>query len=165
MSDEKQEKEAKSKSEIDWHYVHEMEERLNRLEEEKQAKIRVFNPKDLVRSAKEVREVVDDELGTIRYVLLSYGDLAEIIEKYPDNKARSIQLLLRQLGPANKGLTEEDIRALPYEVVVRLLTKLQREGGFFHQQTSPNGSTQTPELKPSGSSPMSTATSFKASDS
>lgn len=171
MSNQKQEDQAKANAEpeskpkpsqeIDWGKVREMEARLNQLEEEKRAKARLFDPKDLVKHAKAVREIYDEDLGTIRYVLLNYKDLNEIVEKYPDNKERSIQFLLRQLAPVNKDLTEEDIKALPYEVVVRLLAKLQKEGSFFHQATSPNGSTSTQEPKPSDSSPLSTATSFK----
>jgi hypothetical protein len=44
-------------------------------------------------------------------------------------------------------LTVDDVRAMPYEVVVRLLVKLQGEGSFFYRkpqdppQTSKTGST------------------------
>jgi hypothetical protein len=148
---------------IDWEKASEMEEILNKLEAERLAKVRIFDPKEIVRKAKEVREIVDDDLGTIRYVLLNYDELNEIIEKYKDNKDRSIQLLFKQLAPANEGLKVEDIRKMPYEVVVRLLTKLQTEGSFFQpQQTkSPNGSQTTEEHRPSDSSRMSTVTHFK----
>ena len=52
-----------------------------------------------------------------------------------------------KLAPASKGLTVDDVRAMPYEVVVRLLVKLQGEGSFFYRkpqatpQTSKTGST------------------------
>jgi hypothetical protein len=147
--------------EIDWNKISQMQERLDELEREKLERVRVFDPKELVRKAKVIREVFDEDLGTIRYVLLSYNDLNEIIEKYKDNRDRSIQLLFRQLAPANEGLAVEDLKEMPYEVVVRLLTKLQKEGGFFPQTTSQNGSTSTSEPRPSDSSPMSTVTHFK----
>jgi hypothetical protein len=151
----------KQEEKIDWSYVSEMEQRLDELEREKLQRVKVFNPKELVRRAKEIREISDDDLGVIRYVLLSYDDLNEIIEKYPDNKDRSVQLLFRQLFPANKDLAVEDIHKMPYEVVVRLLTKLQKEGGFFQTKVSQSGSTSTQEPKPSDSSPTSTVTHFK----
>jgi len=129
---------------IDWALVTQMQENLKELEAKKAVKAKIFNPKELVKNAKVIRELHDDELGTVRYVLLNYNELNEIIEKHTENKDRSIALLHRQLGPANPGLTEEDIRAMPYEVVVRLLTKLQNEGSFFpKQKMSPNGSAST----------------------
>jgi hypothetical protein len=148
---------------IDWGKASEMEEALNASEAERLARVRIFDPKEIVRKAKEVREIIDEDLGTIRYVLLNYDELNEIIEKHKDNRDRSIQLLFKQLAPANDGLKVEDIRKMPYEVVVRLLTKLQTEGSFFQpQQTqSQNGSQTTEERRPSDSSRMSTVTHFK----
>jgi len=151
-----------SETNIDWSKIAEYEQAIDNYTVEKLAKVKMFDPKELVRSAKKVREIYDEDLGTIRYVLLTYDDLNEIIEKFKDNKDRSIQLLHRQLAPANKGLMVEDIRQMPYEVVVRLLTKLQGEGGFFPRKPSKTGSTSTQEPKPSDSSPTSTATRFTA---
>ncbi|MGB8780547.1 MAG: hypothetical protein WCD81_07860 [Candidatus Bathyarchaeia archaeon] len=149
--------------EIDWTKVTEMEERLKEIDEEKLARVRIFDPKEIVRRAKDIREIIDEDLGTIRYVLLNYDELNEIVEKHKDNKDRSIQLLFYQLVPANEGLTVDDIRKMPYEVVVRLLTKLQTEGSFFPhpQKPSQNGSESTEERRPSDSSRMSTVTHFK----
>jgi hypothetical protein len=146
--------------EIDWGKVSEYEQALEGYTAEKLARVKVFDPKEITRKAKQVREIYDEDLGTIRYVLLNYNELNEIIEKYQDNKERSIQLLFKQLIPANPSITVEDIKEMPYEVVVRLLTKLQREGSFFPQKPSPSGSQRTQKPKPSDSSPMSTATSF-----
>jgi hypothetical protein len=133
--------------EIDWGKVSEMENILKADEEEKLKRVRVFNPKELVKQAKEVRELYDEDLGTIRYKLLTYAQLNEIVEKHTDNKDRSMQLLFMMLSPANKDLKVEDIKAMPYEVVVRLLTKLQKEGSFFPQKQSANGSDATPSPK------------------
>lgn len=152
-----------SKNEIDWKKATEMEEALNAIEAEKLARVKIFDPKEIVRRAKDIREIVDEDLGTIRYVLLDYDEFNEIIDKCKENKDRSAQLLLKQLAPANKGLTVDDIRKMPYEVVARLLTKLQTEGSFFPrpQKPSQNGSPRTEERRQSDSSPMSTVTHFK----
>jgi hypothetical protein len=147
-------------AEIDWEKVTQYEQAVNEYTATQLAKVKIFNPKEIIKKAKEIREIVDEDLGTIRYVLLTYNDLVEIIDKYADNKDRSVQLLFKQLAPANPDLTIEDIRGMPYEVVVRLLNKLQ-QSGFFPQKTSPSGSASTPELRPSDSSPTSTVTSFK----
>lgn len=129
--------------EIDWGKATEMENILKKDEEEKLKRVRVFNPKELVKKAKEIRELYDNDLGLIRYKLLTYAQLNEIMEKYSENKDRSMQLLFKMLAPANEGLTIEDIKAMPYEVVVRLLTTLTNKGSFFPQKTSANGSAAT----------------------
>ncbi|MGD0159687.1 MAG: hypothetical protein ABSB89_05255 [Candidatus Bathyarchaeia archaeon] len=134
--------------EINWGKVTEMEQVLQKDDEEKLKRVRVFNPKELVKRAKEIRELYDDDLGVIRYKLLTYAQLNEIMEKHPENKDRSMQLLFKMLAPASEGLTLEDIKAMPYEVVARLLTKLTKEGSFFPQKQSANGSAATPSPKP-----------------
>jgi hypothetical protein len=122
------------KTEIDWAKVSEYQEVLDGVTEEKLKRALVFDPKDIVRKAKMIREIYDEDLGTIRYTLLNYSDLQEIVTKHADNQERSIQILFRQLAPASKGLTVDDVRAMPYEVVVRLLVKLQGEGSFFYRK-------------------------------
>jgi hypothetical protein len=141
------------KDEIDWDKVTQMEQRLKELEEEKHERTKVFNPKELVRKAREIKEVHDEDLGTIRYVLLSYGELSKIVDEYKENRDRSIALLYRQLAPANEGLTFEDVKAMPYEVVVRLLTKLQTDGSFFPKKKGLflNGSVSVGQLSRSDS--------------
>lgn len=137
------------KDDIDWAVVTEMQKDLERFEKEKLERVRVFDPKQILKQATEIRELVDEDLGVIRYCVLSYNQLQEIIEKCKENKDRSIQLLFHMLKPAN-DLALDDVKALPYEVVVRLLQKLTKEGGFFPQKQSKNGSTPTEELKQSG---------------
>jgi len=135
--------------EIDWAKITAMQKEVDVYTEEKLKKALVFDPKDIVRKAKMIREIYDEDLGTIRYTMLSYNDLQEIVAKHADNQERSVQILFRQLAVASPGLTVNDVRAMPYEVVVRLLTKLQGEGSFFYRkpqatpQTSKTGSTST----------------------
>lgn len=150
--------------EVDWAKVTEMQEQVDAIEKEKLARVRIFDPKELIKRAKEIREVVDEDLGTIRYVHLDWKELREIMKKYEDNTDRSIEALYRQLVPANPGMTREDVEKLPYEVVSRLITKIQKDGAFFpqkQQSKSENGSASTEQPKPSDSSPMSTPTRFK----
>lgn len=135
---------------VDWAKVTLMQETLNEAEAEKLERVKIFDPKMIVQKAKDIREVFDKDLKTIRYVLLSYNDLNEIQDKCKDNRDRSIQLLLRQLQPANPTLTEKDVRDLPYEVVVRLLVVLQTEGSFFPRKP--------PQSKPLVSGSASTLT-------
>jgi hypothetical protein len=123
---------------IDWGKVTEMQKETSVDAEvdavQKVASSKLFDPKDIVRKAKMIREVYDEDLGTIRYTMLSYNDLIEISNKHADTQERSAQILFKQLAPATEGLTVDDVRAMPYEVVVRLLTKLQGEGSFFYRK-------------------------------
>ena len=134
------------KTEIDWAKITEMQKEVDAYTEEKLKKALVFDPKDIVRKAKMIREVYDEDLGTIRYTMLNYNDLQEIVAKHADNQERSVQILFRQLAKASPGLTVDDVRAMPYEVVVRLLVKLQSEGSFFFKKP-----TQTPQALKTGS--------------
>ena len=108
-----------------------------------------FDPREVLLHARDIREVVDVDSGVVRFVHLCFRDLNEVVEEYPDNKERSIQILFRQLSPAypangeSAGLSLKDIRDMPYEVVVKLLTLLGTEGRFFPQARSPIGSEQT----------------------
>lgn len=124
LIDENNRKAAEYEALLDTKIVADAEEKLQRA--------LLFDPQDIVRKAKDIREVFDKDLKTIRYVHLSYDELIELTDKCKDDRERSLQLLLRQLGPANPGLTEQDIRKMPYEVVVRLLLLLQGEGSFFY---------------------------------
>jgi hypothetical protein len=134
-------------AEIDWAKITKLQNAAIEYTEENLKKALVFDPKDVACKAKMIREVYDEDLGTIRFAMLSYSDLQEIVAKHADNQERSVQILFRQLAPASKGLTVDDVRSMPYEVVVRLLVKLQGEGSFFYRkpqatpQTSKNGST------------------------
>jgi hypothetical protein len=108
-----------------------MAEKADEIEREKLARVRIFDPKELIKKAKEIREIVDEDLGTIRYVHLDWKELREIMKKYEDNTDRSIEALFRQLVPANADLKKEDVEKLPYEVVSRLIVKIQKDGAFF----------------------------------
>ncbi len=137
------------KDEIDWEKVAEMQQSLDAFEAEKRERTKIFNPIEISRKAKEIREVHDEDLGTIRFVLLTYDDVIEIFDKYKDNRDRSMQILFKQLEPANPELKIEDVRRMPYEAVVRLITLLQTDGSFFpHKRPLPNGLTLTQQHNP-----------------
>ena len=54
------------KSEIDWAKITKLQDAANEYTEEKLKKALVFDPKDLACKAKMIREVYDEDLGTIR---------------------------------------------------------------------------------------------------
>jgi hypothetical protein len=136
--------------EIDWIKVTQMQEEMDKAEKEKLSRVRIFDPKELIKKAKEIREIYDEDLGTIRYVHLDWKELREIMKKHEDNTDRSIEALYRQLAPANPGLTKEDVEKLPYEVISRLIIKIQKDGAFFpakQSSKSESGSASTEQPK------------------
>jgi hypothetical protein len=121
----------------------------------KAAAAKRFNPLEILKSTKEIRGVVDEELGEIRYVFLSSKDFLEISAKYPaakhpdfleHNTLINLEIVFRQLAPANPGLTLEDVKALPNEVNARLKELLQGgKASFFPpKQPTPKSSTGSP---------------------
>jgi hypothetical protein len=139
---------------VDWQKFTEMQQKFDEIMKEKLARVRIFDPQELIKRAKEIREIYDEDLGTIRYVHLDWKELREIMKKYEDNTDRSIESLFLQLAPANPGMTKADVEKLPYDVVARLITKIQKDGAFFPpkpQIKSETGSTSTEQPKQSDS--------------
>jgi len=154
--------------EIDWAKMTELQNAASEYTEAKLKKALFFNLKDVVRRAKitEVHEVYDEDLGTIQYHRLSWDEFNSFIEKTKmetmSNSDKSVYILAKQLVPATPDTsideTVQDLRKIPFEVVTRLLTKLQGEGSFFQLkpqaapqlQTSKNGSTSASKPKTSG---------------
>jgi hypothetical protein len=124
-------------SEIDWKKVSEYQQALDDSEKRRRERVKIFNPKEVLVAASRIREIEDEDLGLIRYVVLSFDKLNEITTKFQDNRERSIYILYAQLAPANPDLTVEDIKNMPYEVVAKLLLILQGRGSFLPRTSLP----------------------------
>jgi hypothetical protein len=95
------------------------------------AKQKRFNPGKIIRDSRRIQEILDPDLGLIRYVILRHDDMAEIMKKYQDPMERGFQMVFRMLRPTNPGLMEQDIRDLPFDVVCRLMTVLAPKNGYL----------------------------------
>jgi len=126
--------------------VEEYKRKLEQHEAKQAEKAKLFDPKDLLRNAGEIREVVHPELGVVRYGVLTVGDLLEI-NKAESNEKRSLLMLWKMLQKATPDLTAEEVERLPMDVAAALLTALTKEAGFL-TQTSQAGSPQTQKPKP-----------------
>jgi hypothetical protein len=136
---------------IDWSLLDSAVKASTEFTEEKLRKALVFDPKNITRKAKGIKEVYDADLGTIRYTYLTYDELMEIGEmqdpttKQPiNNKERSLQILLKQLKTAYPTLSIDELRIWPFEAVTKLLMKLQGEGSFFYRKPQATPQTSKP---------------------
>ena len=112
--------------------------RLEAYEAEAAEAAKLFNPKELARKTNTMHSIEHPLLGTIRYGLLVYGDLAEIqrcIEKYGESKEEvSTTMLWLMLRKAYPDLTREEVKQLPFDVATTLLSLLLKEAGFLTVQ-------------------------------
>jgi len=111
--------------------VEEYKRELEQYEQEKHAKAKLFNPKELVAKAREIQTVEDPEHGTIRYGILTMQDLLEINSTCKTNEDRSLQILYHMLKKAYPDLTLEEVRDMPMEDAAHLLTLLSEKAGFL----------------------------------
>lgn len=129
------------KTEIDWAKMTELQNAANDYTEAKLKKALVFNPKNITARAKGIHEVYDEDLGSIRYTYLTYDELVELDAlqnpqtKQPiSNLEKSVHILWMQLKTANPTLTVAEMKTWPFEVITKLLSKLQGEGSFFFRK-------------------------------
>jgi hypothetical protein len=124
-------------------------ERLKKQYEEYEGKLRErlgkFNINEILRQAKDLRSLFVEDLGEVRYVLLSEADICELAAKYPsDVRERNTQALFRSMAAADSEITLDKLKKLPYDVA-KLLQETVLNAGFLSQtKTSKPGST-TPE--------------------
>lgn len=111
--------------------VQEYAEKLDEYDKKKRLKAKVFNPKDVVKTAKAVLSIEDPELGAIKYGILSMNDLLEIGIQAKSNEDRSVMILYRMLKKGYPDLTEDDVRNLPMDTATKLLTVLTQNSGFL----------------------------------
>jgi hypothetical protein len=91
---------------------------------------RKFNPKEILAKANQPRTIYDEDLGCISYLYLSDEDLTGItMMKDLTDHERALHILSKQL--VDPKVTVDELKKMPYEVVVRLIMCLQGEGSFF----------------------------------
>ena len=101
------------------------------------AKVAKFDLSGIIKKSRSIKEILDPELGIIKYATLTFNDVTEIMKKYSDPMEKSLQILYRQLAPANPGLTIETIKLLPCDVVTRLMVLLKDTSNFLPVKRNP----------------------------
>ncbi|MEM3579478.1 MAG: hypothetical protein QXL54_04585 [Candidatus Bathyarchaeia archaeon] len=106
------------------------EEKLAKYEAEKAQKAKLFNPKELVEKSRKIKSVYVEELGEVRYGVLTLADMFEVA-KAQSNEERGAIILWLMLSKADSSLTLDDVKALPMDVAAKLLTVLTKDMAFL----------------------------------
>ena len=113
--------------------LEEMAKKLEKFEREMTEKAKAFNPKELVKSSKEIRQMEIEGVGVVRYGVLTLADMLEL-NKAESNEERSFKILWLMLRKAYPELTLEDVKAFPMDVAAKILTALTVDLGFLAPQ-------------------------------
>jgi len=127
--------------------VEEYKRKLEQYEAEQTEKAKVFDPKEILRSAKEPRSIIDEVLGEVKFGVLTLGELLELNKV--DEQEKSVVMLWMMLKKAHPDLAIEDVKALPIDVSTRLFQILPSQG--FLSQPSKTGSESAPSPRTSAS--------------
>ena len=98
-------------------------QRLEEHDAEAAAQRKVFNPKEILANAKEIRSVYDEQLGEVRYGLLTLKEFQSLGDEADVNK-KAYRLIHAMLKKAYPDLTIDNVESMPFEVVARLSTVL-----------------------------------------
>ena len=127
--------------------VEEYKRKLEQYEAEQTEKAKVFDPKEILRSAKEPRSIIDEVLGEVKFGVLTLGELLELNKV--EEQEKSVVMLWMMLKKAHPDLAIEDVKALPIDVSTRLFQILPSQG--FLSQPSKTGSESAPSPRTSAS--------------
>jgi len=127
--------------------IEEYKRKLEQYEAEQTEKAKVFDPKEILRSAKEPRSIIDEVLGEVKFGVLTLGELLELNKV--DEQEKSVVMLWMMLKKAHPDLAIEDVKALPIDVSTRLFQILPSQG--FLSQPSKTGSESAPSPRTSAS--------------
>jgi hypothetical protein len=126
--------------EIDWAKVTEYEKRLQDIEKEKLGKVRIFDPKELIRKTNKIRTIQDPDLGLISYGTVVAEELSEI-NRFATNEEKGVFMLYLALHKAYPDVKLEDVKAFSIEDFARLMKAIFGGQVFFPtQKPSENGS-------------------------
>lgn len=105
--------------------------KLEAYEEKREEKAKAFNPKELVKSSSELREVEVEGVGVVRYGVLTLADMIELDrDKNATTLERSLKMLWLMLCKAYPELTLEDVKNFPLDKASKILAAITGEAGF-----------------------------------
>jgi len=104
--------------------VEKFKQQLEKYEEEKKRIAKLFNVRELVAEAGEIREKYVPEINAVvRYGMLTMGDLAEL-EQAKTDMEKGIRVLWLMLRKADPELKLEQVEKLPVDVATAVLTAI-----------------------------------------
>jgi len=82
-----------------------------------------FDPHEWVQKAREIRSIVDPELGTIEYMTLTVDDIL-VVNKMSQDKEERVKLMIwKMLSKTYPDLKPEDVSSFPPRILEVLLLK------------------------------------------
>lgn len=101
-------------------------------EADAQAKVKRFNPKDVL--GKKIHVVNDEVLGEVRFGDLTIGDAFEI-NKVQSDQEKGLTILFLMLKKAEPTLIWSEMREMPFDVANRLLDIIGKQAAFLRPVT------------------------------
>ena len=86
----------------------------------KAASAKLFDPAEVLASAKRVRTLVDPVLGKVRYGVLTKAEVETLQKEEADNTRRAYKMIFTMLRKGYPDLRLEDLDEWPFETVTRL---------------------------------------------
>jgi hypothetical protein len=105
------------------------EEIMRKARELDEEKAKQFDPDELIRGARELRTARDEELGLVRYRVLTMREMLEL-SKIQNEEERSLRMIHMMLADAYPTLTVEKLKELPASKAIRLMNLLLEKAGF-----------------------------------
>jgi hypothetical protein len=137
--------------EIDWKKVTNMEEALGEAQKAKAKKAKLFDPKQLVTKAAQIKTMTDSELGVISFGTVVTEELVEI-NKLATPEEKGVFMLYLALHKAYPDITLEDVKAFSLEDFTKLMKLIFGSQVFFpNQKPSENGLKTPATFRGSGS--------------
>lgn len=137
--------------EIDWKKAAEMEEALGETQRVKGKKAKLFDPKQLVTKAAQIKTMTDAELGVISFGTVVTEELVGI-NKLATPEEKGVFMLYLALHKAYPDITLEDVKAFSLEDFTKLMKLIFGSQVFFpNQKQSENGLKTPATFRGSGS--------------
>jgi hypothetical protein len=107
-------------------------QKLEEYEAEQAAKAKLFNPQELVKEAKTLRQKHHPKLGLVNYGVLTIDELFDL-DKITEKDERSKAMLWMMLRKAYPDLTKEDVGRFPGVKAAELLKLMTQDADFLPQ--------------------------------
>ena len=94
-------------------------ERAESLRVAQEAKHKIFDPFQCIKTTEAPCEIVDEILGVVKFNNLTFAQ-GKQLEQHKDPLEKTAYMILYMLQPQNPGLTIEDIKKMPLHIASRL---------------------------------------------
>jgi DNA replication initiation complex subunit (GINS family) len=121
-----------------------LEEHETEQKEAAEKNARLFDPKAISESAKQIQTLMDKDLGEVRYGLLTSKEFKALnLGKVTDEEEQAYRVVHAMLQKANPDFSFEDFEAMPFDIKAILTERLTMRFPLFLRQQQLSGSQQT----------------------